>query len=161
MRENQQNIINEINHNKDVDGNTDQNLARLAVNSENPFFVPCTPAACFQILSEYNIPVEGKNCLLVNRSRVVGVPLLHLLMQKNAAVSVVHSQTKTLKEMVELSDIIFTATGKYGIINSEWIKPDTVVIDIATTFIKHEGKDKLVGDIVFHEVMLYFNVFIA
>jgi 5,10-methylene-tetrahydrofolate dehydrogenase/methenyl tetrahydrofolate cyclohydrolase len=145
--------LNNILPEKDVDGITDENLARLSVLSDLPYCQPCTPGACLQILREYNIELNSKRCLIINRSRVVGLPLFHLLLQRNATVTICHGKTENLEEQIKNHDIIFTAMGKPGIIKSEWIKPGSVVIDISTNFIKHEGHDKLIGDLIFHEVI--------
>ena len=114
--------------------------------------IPCTPAACLHILKEHNIEVAGKHCIVINRSRVVGLPLWQMLIQEDATVTVCHSYTKNTGEILKEGDIIFSAIGRPHNILSEWIKPGAVVLDIGTTFVRHEGEEKITGDLHFHEV---------
>jgi len=145
-------IINHVSPEKDVDGISDKSLANLLTNYKQAMNIPCTPAACLHILKEYNIDLTGKHCVVINRSRVVGLPLWQMLMQEDATVTVCHSKTKNIGDLIYQGDIIFSAVGKAHTIKSEWIKPGAVVLDIGTTFVRHEGQEKIRGDLNFHEV---------
>jgi len=146
-------IINHVIPEKDVDGISDVSIKSLLTNYKDALNIPCTPAACLHILKEYNIDLTGKHCVVINRSRVVGLPLWQMLMQENATVTVCHSYTKNIGDIIKQGDIIFSAIGKPHQIKSEWIKPGAVVLDIGTTFVRHENEQKITGDLHFHEVV--------
>jgi len=147
-------IINAITPAKDVEGITDENMARIFFG-ETDGNVPCTPAACLHILKAYEVDMNGKHCLIANKSRIIGLPLSKLLMQQNATITVCNVLQTDIQGLVSKADIIFTAIGKHNSIKSEWIKDDAIVIDIGTNFIIHEGNKKMVGDIAFEEVNIY------
>lgn len=144
-------IINSISPEKDVDGLTNDNLDKLQ-NSMTPHHVACTPAACLHILKQNGIKVKENQCLIVNQSRVVGLPLASLLMKEGAKLSSCTGYDPNLQEYVKKADIILTAIGCPDIIKSEWIKPGAIVIDIGINVIESEGQQRVVGDIDFHDV---------
>lgn len=146
-------IINHVLPAKDVDGISDRSITSLLANYKQALNIPCTPAACLYILKEHGIQLQGKHCVVINRSRVVGLPLWQMLLQEDATVTVCHSYTKNMAEILSEADIIFSAIGRPHNIKSEWIKPGAVVLDIGTTFVRYEGEQKITGDIHFHEVV--------
>lgn len=139
-------IINCIDVSKDVDGLTDKSIARFYNNRK--CFVPCTPLAVMEILRMNEIEVSGKNVVVVGRSNLVGKPLAHLLLKKDATVTICHSKTSNLKELTKLADILIVAVGKKGLITGDMVKEGAVVIDVGIT--REDGK--LYGDVDFDEV---------
>jgi len=115
---------------KDVDGFHPVNLGKLVSN--RPGLVACTPAGCMEILRRYQIPVEGANAVVLGRSDIVGKPMALLLMHANATVTICHSKTRDLPEVVRRADIVVAAMGKAGYVLPEWIRPGATVIDVGT-----------------------------
>ena len=134
---------------KDVDGLTPQNAGLLAM--KKAVLKACTPSGVIELLQYYSIPVEGKNTLIINRSNLVGKPLIHLLLEKNATITIAHSKTKNLSDVCKSADIIITGVGdrtKFKL-TKEMIREGAVVIDVATT--RLDGK--LVGDCDFEDII--------
>ena len=134
---------------KDVDGLTPHNVGLLSMGKA--VLKACTPSGIMEMFEYYNIDLDGKNVVLINRSNLVGKPLYHLLLQKNATVSTCHSKTKNLIEQCRSADIIITAVGdrtKFTL-TPDMIKENSIVIDVA--IIRHEGK--LVGDADFSKII--------
>ena len=134
---------------KDVDGLTPHNVGLLSMGKA--VLKACTPSGIMEMFEYYNIDLVGKNIVLINRSNLVGKPLYHLLLQKNATVSTCHSKTKNLIEQCRSADIIITAVGdrtKFTL-TPDMIKENSIVIDVAIT--RHEGK--LVGDADFSKII--------
>ena len=134
---------------KDVDGLTPHNVGLLSMGKA--VLKACTPSGIMEMFEYYNIDLVGKNVVLINRSNLVGKPLYHLLLQKNATVSTCHSKTKNLIEQCKNADIIITAVGdrtKFTL-TPDMIKENSIVIDVAITH--HEGK--LVGDTDFSKII--------
>jgi len=134
---------------KDVDGLTPHNVGLLSMGKA--VLKACTPSGIMEMFEYYNIDLVGKNIVLINRSNLVGKPLYHLLLQKNATVSTCHSKTKNLIEQCKNADIIITAVGdrtKFTL-TSDMVKENSIVIDVAIT--RHEGK--LVGDADFSKII--------
>ena len=134
---------------KDVDGLTPHNVGLLSMGKA--VLKACTPSGIMEMFEYYNIDLVGKNVVLINRSNLVGKPLYHLLLQKNATVSTCHSKTKNLIEQCRSADIIITAVGdrtKFTL-TPDMIKENSIVIDVAIT--RHEGK--LVGDADFSKII--------
>ena len=142
-------IITRIVPEKDVDGLTPHNVGLLSIGKA--MLKACTPSGIIEMLGFYNIILEGKEVIVINRSNLVGKPLYHLLLQKNATVTTCHSKTKNLKEICQGADIIITGVGDRDkfILTSDMIKTDSVVIDVATTH--HNGKLK--GDTDFDDII--------
>src|SRR5215472_14296958 len=121
---------------KDVDGFHPANLGRLV--SGRPGLVACTPAGCLEILRRNNIPIEGANAVVLGRSDIVGKPMALLLMHANATVTICHSKTRDLPNIVRRADIVVAAMGKPAFVEADWIKPATAggpgaaVIDVGT-----------------------------
>ena len=112
---NEDKIIQTIAPHKDVDGFHPENVGRLSIGQKG--FVSCTPAGIVQLLKRYNIPIEGKECVVVGRSNIVGKPIAMLMLRENATVTVCHSRTKDLKEITKRADILIVAIGKPKLYN--------------------------------------------
>jgi methylenetetrahydrofolate dehydrogenase (NADP+)/methenyltetrahydrofolate cyclohydrolase len=115
---------------KDVDGFHPVNLGKLVTN--RPGLVACTPAGCMEILRRYQIPIEGTNAVVLGRSDIVGKPMALLLMHANATVTICHSKTRDLPEIVRRANILVAAMGKAGFVQPDWIGPGTAVLDVGT-----------------------------
>ena len=146
---NEFNTTTQILPEKDVDGLTPPNVGLLAIGKA--MLVACTPSGIIEMCRYYNIDLEGKNVVVINRSNLVGKPLYHLLLQNNATVTTCHSRTKDLKKICLNSDIIITGVGNREIfkLTPDMIKEGAIVIDVATT--RHEGK--LSGDADYPEII--------
>jgi len=123
-------ILEAVDPAKDVDGFHPVNLGRLV--SGRPGLVACTPAGCMEILRRNNIPIEGANAVVLGRSDIVGKPMALLLMHANATVTICHSKTRDLPDVLRRADIIVAAMGKAGYVEAGWIKPGAAVIDVGT-----------------------------
>jgi len=134
-------IINALSPDKDVDGQTTVSKGRLFAGE--PSFAPCTAQAVVTMLVDYDIPVQGKHVVIVGRSDVVGKPLIHLFLQKNATVTVCHSKTIDLSGITRQADILVAAVGKAGFVSADMVKDGAVLIDVGINRI--DGKT--VGDI--------------
>jgi len=134
---------------KDVDGLTPHNMGLLTMGKA--ILKTCTPSGIMEMFDYYNIDLSGKNVVLINRSNLIGKPLYHLLLEKNATVITCHSKTKNLKEISKSADIVITAVGDRAkfVLTADMIKEGAVVIDVAIS--KNEGK--LVGDTDFEEII--------
>ena len=134
-------IINALSPCKDVDGQTTVSKGRLFAGE--PSFAPCTAQAVVTMLVDYDIPVQGKHVVIVGRSDVVGKPLIHLFLQKNATVTVCHSKTTDLSGITRQADILVAAVGKAGFVSADMVKDGAVLIDVGINRV--DGKT--VGDI--------------
>lgn len=134
-------IINALSPDKDVDGQTMISKGRLFAGE--PSFAPCTAQAVVTMLVDYDIPVQGKHVVIVGRSDVVGKPLIHLFLQKNATVTVCHSKTTDLSGITRQADILIAAVGKAGFVSADMVKDGAVLIDVGINRV--DGKT--VGDI--------------
>ena len=147
-------VLNTVDISKDVDGFNIQNVGRLSINAQ-PKFVPCTPDGCIEMLKYYNIDVAGKHAAVIGRSRIVGLPLSHLLLRENATVSICHSKTQNLSDITKSADLIFAACGRANFIDNTMVKEDAVIIDIGINPISDETKKsgyRLVGDVNYDDV---------
>lgn len=137
---------------KDVDGFGATNIGELAKRGGTPFFVPCTPKGVMVLLKESGVAVAGKNAAVIGRSDIVGAPVSYLLRNADATVTVCHSKTQNLKDIVKQADIVVAAIGRPGFVKGDWIKQGAVVIDVGTNFVPDESKksgQRLVGDVDF------------
>ena len=140
-------VINRIAPQKDVDAFSPSNVGRIMIG--NYTFLPCTPAGVMELLKHYNVAIEGKNCVVVGRSNIVGKPMAMLLLEKNGTVTVCHSRTQNIGEICRAADIIVVAVGRAGFLTADMVKPGAVVIDVGI----NRGDDgKLCGDVAFDEV---------
>ncbi|MBZ5701768.1 MAG: bifunctional 5,10-methylenetetrahydrofolate dehydrogenase/5,10-methenyltetrahydrofolate cyclohydrolase [Acidobacteriia bacterium] len=123
-------VLEAVDPAKDVDGFHPVNLGRLV--SGRTGLVACTPAGCMEILRRNDIPIAGANAVVLGRSDIVGKPMALLLMHANATVTICHSKTRDLPEVVRRADIVVAAMGKAGYVLAEWIRPGAAVIDVGT-----------------------------
>ena len=140
-------VIQAISPKKDVDGFHPQNVGALTIGQQG--FVSCTPAGIIELLKRSNIEMEGKHCVVIGRSNIVGKPMALLMLRENATVTVCHSRTKNLKEICKQADILIVAIGKPLFVTSDYVKEGAVVIDVG---IHRNENNKLCGDVKFDEV---------
>lgn len=140
-------VINTISAKKDVDGFHPQSVGALSIGEKG--FVSCTPAGIIQLLKRSGIEIEGKECVVVGRSNIVGKPMALLLLRENGTVTVCHSRTKDLKEVTKRADILVVALGKPKFITKEYVKEGAVVIDVG---IHRNENNKLCGDVDYDDV---------
>lgn len=138
--------FNKINYKKDIDGFSNISIGNLVLG--RPSKIACTPKGIIRLLDYYNIDLEGKNVCIINRSNIIGKPLLQLLLQRNATVTICHSKTKNLKYHTLNSDIVICAVGKPKFITADMVKDGTVVVDVGISRIN----GKVVGDVDFENV---------
>jgi len=131
-------VLEAVDPAKDVDGFHPVSLGRLVSN--RPGLVACTPAGCMELLRRYEIPIEGANAVVLGRSDIVGKPMALLLMHANATVTICHSKTRGLPEVVKRADIVVAAMGKAGFVQAEWIRPGAAVIDVGTNKVTDVGE---------------------
>jgi len=144
-------IIAAIDPDKDVDGFHPVNAGRLATGLHG--FVPCTPLGCLMLLQDRLGDLSGKEAVVIGRSNIVGKPMAQLLVGANCTVTVAHSKTRDLAEVVRRADIVVAAVGRPEMVKADWIKPGAVVIDVGINRIDAgDGKTRLVGDVAFDEV---------
>ena len=140
-------IIRTISPDKDVDGFHPVSVGRLWIGEKG--FLSCTPAGIIQLLKRSNISIEGKECVIIGRSNIVGKPMAALLLRENGTVTVAHSRTKDLKEVAKRADILIVAIGKERFITSEYVKEGAVVIDVG---MHRDEANRLCGDVDFADV---------
>lgn len=140
-------VIQTISPKKDVDGFHPQSVGALSIGQ--PGFVSCTPAGVIQLLKRSGVEIEGKECVIVGRSNIVGKPMALLMLRENATVTVCHSRTKNLKEVTRRADILIVAIGEPKFITKEYVKEGAVVIDVG---IHRNAENKLCGDVDFDDV---------
>jgi methylenetetrahydrofolate dehydrogenase (NADP+)/methenyltetrahydrofolate cyclohydrolase len=131
-------VLEAVDPAKDVDGFHPVNLGMLVSN--RPGLVACTPAGCMEMLRRYKIPIEGANAVVLGRSDIVGKPMALLLMHANATVTICHSKTRDLPEVVRRADIVVAAMGKAGYVQADWIRPGATVIDVGTNKVTDAGE---------------------
>ncbi|TKA50619.1 C-1-tetrahydrofolate synthase, cytoplasmic [Cryomyces minteri] len=135
---------------KDVDGFGAINIGELAKRGGHPLFTPCTPKGVMVLLKETGVDLSGKNAVVIGRSDIVGSPVSYLLKNADATVTVCHSRTQGLEEIVKRADVVVAAIGKPGFVKGSWLKEGAVVIDVGTNYISDESKKsgkRLVGDV--------------
>jgi len=140
---------------KDADGFSALNIGNLCLKGgEPPLAVPCTPAGCIELLQRYGIEISGKDCVVLGRSNIVGMPVAALLQSCNGTVTVCHSRTQNIPEKVKRSDIVIAAIGKANYVKGDWLKPGAVVIDVGINSIDDPSRKqgyRLVGDVDYDE----------
>jgi len=147
-------ILRAIDVTKDVDGFSPINIGRLAQKGREPLFVPCTPYGCIYLLKEVGVQISGANAVVLGRSNIVGMPAALLLIAENATVTVCHSRTKNIEDVVRQADIIIAAIGKMEFVRGDWIKPGATVIDVGINSKPDSTRKsgyRLVGDVNFAE----------
>ncbi|MBO5454614.1 MAG: bifunctional methylenetetrahydrofolate dehydrogenase/methenyltetrahydrofolate cyclohydrolase FolD [Clostridia bacterium] len=140
-------VINAINPKKDVDAFHPVNVGKIMIGDYD--FLPCTPAGVMELIKESGIDPEGKECVVIGRSNIVGKPQAMLLLHKNATVTICHSRTKDLKEVTKRADILVAAVGKAKFVTADMVKEGAVVIDVG---MNRDENGKLCGDVDFDNV---------
>ena len=140
-------VINAISAEKDVDAFHPVNVGKIMTGDYD--FLPCTPAGIMEMLDYENIDIEGKTCVVIGRSNIVGKPMSMLLLHKNGTVTICHSKTKNLKEVCASADILVAAVGRANFVTADMVKEGAVVIDVG---INRLDNGKLCGDVNFAEV---------
>lgn len=139
--------FNRIDYKKDVDGFHPINVGKLSIGEDS--FISCTPYGVIKMLEAYNIPIEGKRAVVIGRSNIVGKPLVQCLLNKNATVTICHSKTQNIADVVKEADIVIAALGKPKFVTADMVKEGAVVIDVG---INRNEEGKLVGDVDFENV---------
>ena len=137
-------VVEAIDPQKDVDAFHAYNVGKIMMGDYH--FLPCTPSGIMELLQAYDIPVEGKRCVVIGRSNIVGKPMAMLLLHQNGTVTICHSRTKDLPEVTRQADILVSAVGKSRFVTAEMVKPGAVVIDVG---MNRDENGKLCGDVDF------------
>ncbi|MDP1585433.1 MAG: bifunctional methylenetetrahydrofolate dehydrogenase/methenyltetrahydrofolate cyclohydrolase FolD [Bradyrhizobium sp.] len=144
-------VINAIDPAKDVDGLHPNNAGRLAGGFAA--LSPCTPLGCIILTKSVHASLEGLNAIVIGRSNLVGRPLVQLLLNENATVTIAHSRSRDLAQLCARADLVYGAVGRPEMVRADWIKPGATVIDVGINRLPGpDGKDRLVGDVAFAEV---------
>jgi methylenetetrahydrofolate dehydrogenase (NADP+)/methenyltetrahydrofolate cyclohydrolase len=145
-------VINAIDPAKDVDGLHPANAGRLAGGLAA--LSPCTPLGCIILTKSVHASLQGLNAIVIGRSNLVGRPLVQLLLNENATVTIAHSRSRDLAQLCARADLVYAAVGKPEMVRGDWIKPGATVIDVGINRLTGEdGKTKLIGDIAFQEAL--------
>ena len=139
-------VINRIDSSKDVDAFSPVNVGKITIGEYD--FLPCTPAGVMELLKHYDISADGKNCVVIGRSNIVGKPMGLLLLHQNGTVTICHSKTQNLAEICKNADILVAAVGRANFVTADMVKEGAVVIDVGMNRV--DGK--LCGDVKFDEV---------
>jgi methylenetetrahydrofolate dehydrogenase (NADP+)/methenyltetrahydrofolate cyclohydrolase len=136
----------------DVDGFHPINVGRLAIGE--PALAPCTPTGCVILAKSVQPKLEGLNAVVIGRSNIVGKPMAQLLLNANCTVTIAHSRTRDLPDVVRRADLVVAAVGRAEMVRGSWIKPGAIVIDVGIQRVAGaDGKPRLVGDVAFAEVV--------
>ncbi|WP_050603176.1 bifunctional methylenetetrahydrofolate dehydrogenase/methenyltetrahydrofolate cyclohydrolase FolD [Ruegeria sp. 6PALISEP08] len=138
-------VINSIDPAKDVDGFHISNVGLLGTGQKS--MVPCTPLGCLMMLRDHNGSLSGMDAVVIGRSNIVGKPMAQLLLGDSCTVTIAHSRTKDLPDVVRRADIVVAAVGRPEMVPGDWIKEGATVIDVGINRIERDGKNKLVGDV--------------
>ncbi|KAL3775521.1 hypothetical protein ACHAWO_005539 [Cyclotella atomus] len=165
-------ILREVDPEKDVDGLHPANTAKLFSTSTHagavklnwkdftsiPFHIPCTPQGCIELLDRINdgngVDIEGKNAVVIGRSNLVGMPVAMLLLHRNATITIVHSRTKNIEDVIKQADIVVAAVGRANMVQASWLKPGCIVIDVGINSVDDASTKRgyrLVGDVNYAE----------
>lgn len=140
-------VLLTIDSTKDVDGFRPVNVGKMVIGEDT--FLPCTPAGIIEMIKRTDIDIEGKECVVIGRSNIVGKPMAMLMLKENATVTIAHSRTKDLKEVTKRADIIVAAIGKAKFVTADYVKEGAVVIDVG---MDRDENGKLCGDVDFESV---------
>lgn len=144
----EQKVLNRISPKKDVDCFHPENVGKLCLGEDG--FLPATPAGVIELLKRYEIDINGKNCVVIGRSNIVGKPMSLLLLRENGTVTITHSRTKDLKEVTKQADILVVAIGKPLFVDETFVKEGAVVIDVG---IHRDENNKICGDVNYERVV--------
>ena len=151
----EESVLKTISVEKDVDGFHPINIGRLAQKGRDPLFVPCTPAGVMYLLEQELGSLEGLEAVVLGRSNIVGMPVALLLVRANATVTICHSRSKDLKEIVKRADVLVAAVGRAEMVRGDWVKPGAVVIDVGINHVDDPSRPRgyrLTGDVLYDEV---------
>ena len=140
-------VIEAIAPEKDVDAFTEGNVGKIMIGEYS--LLPCTPAGCLDLINSTGVSIEGKNCVVIGRSNIVGKPMAMLLLHRNGTVTICHSRTRNLREICSQADILVAAVGKAGFVTADMVKEGAVVIDVG---MNRNAEGKLCGDVDFAAV---------
>ena len=140
-------VLLTIDSTKEVDGFHPVNVGKMVIGEDT--FLPCTPAGIIEMIKRTDIDIEGKECVVIGRSNIVGKPMAMLMLKENATVTIAHSRTKDLKEVTKRADIIVAAIGKAKFVTADYVKEGAVVIDVG---MNRDENGKLCGDVDFESV---------
>jgi len=147
-----QKVLNSIDPMKDVDGFHPMNAGRLATGL--PALVPCTPLGCILLAKTVHSSLAGMDTVVIGRSNIVGKPLIQLLLNENATVTVTHSKTRDLPEVCRRAEVLFAAIGRPEMVRGDWIRPGATVIDVGINRVTGpDGKNRIVGDVAYAEAL--------
>jgi 5,10-methylene-tetrahydrofolate dehydrogenase/methenyl tetrahydrofolate cyclohydrolase len=124
------------------------------MKQREPLFVPCTPKGCIELLDRTGVEIEGKQAVVLGRSNIVGLPVAMLLLHRNATLTICHSRTQNLPDVVRQADILMAAVGRPEMVRGDWLKPGVVVIDVGINAVDDPTRERgyrLVGDVAFDE----------
>ncbi len=144
-------ILDTVSPNKDVDGFNTVNAGNLYLNKKS--IIPCTPLGCLIMLYSLNRPLNGLRAVIIGRSNIVGKPMSQLLLRENCTVTIVHSQTKNIENVVKEADIVVAAVGIANYVKESWIKSGSIVLDVGINRVIRNGKTKLLGDVDFDKIV--------
>lgn len=144
-------VLERIDPKKDVDGFHSENVGGLSQGRD--VLTPCTPTGCIRLLKDTLGDLSGLHAVVVGRSNIVGKPMAALLLKENCTVTVVHSKSQDLAQLCQLGDIVVAAVGRPRMINASYLKADAVVIDVGINRIQENGKNRLVGDVDYDDVL--------
>lgn len=144
---NEQNVLNAISPKKDVDCFHPENVGKMCLGERG--FLPATPAGVMELLKRYNIDINGKECVVIGRSNIVGKPMALLLLRENGTVTITHSRTQDLREVTKRADILVVAVGKPLFIDASYVKEGAVVVDVG---IHRDQNNKICGDVDYEKV---------
>lgn len=148
-------VLRLIDVEKDVDGFHPLNLGRLAQKGRDPYFTPCTPSGIIELLKRSGAELSGARAVVLGRSNIVGMPVSLLLIKENATVTICHSRTKDLPDVVREADVLVAAIGRPEMVRGDWVKPGAVVIDVGVNRVDDDSRERgyrLVGDVAYDEV---------
>lgn len=149
---NQAKVIAAISPEKDVDGFQPVNVGKLWLGEE--CLTPCTPTGCMTLIRDCIKSMAGKRAVIIGRSNIVGKPMAAMLLKEHCTVTIVHSKTENLPELVRQADIVIAAAGQPGMVRGDWIKPGAIVIDVGINRVSQaDGSTKLIGDVAFDECL--------
>lgn len=152
-------ILKSISYTKDADGFSAQNIGNMWLGrgtGDPPLAIPCTPAGCIDLLQRYDVDITGKECVVLGRSNIVGMPVAALLQSCNGTVTVCHSRTRNIPEVVARADVLIAAIGKPEYVRGDWLKPGVVIVDVGINDKPDATKKRgyrLVGDVHYHEAL--------
>jgi methylenetetrahydrofolate dehydrogenase (NADP+)/methenyltetrahydrofolate cyclohydrolase len=152
----EESVLSAISLKKDVDGFNPVNIGRLAQKGREPLFVPATPAGVMVLLEKNGTELDGANAVVLGRSNIVGMPVSLLLLRANATITICHSHTRDLPEVIRGADVLVAAIGRPEFVRGDWIKPGATVIDVGTNRVEDLSRKRgyrLVGDVNFDEAV--------